>query len=247
MNIAGMGSVSGFVKNMALQAKWQAKKQNITRRPMNDNPQIAHIKQWSEDQTRSRRIAAASSKLMSGAKLTPEDMETLRRHSPELYQKAVRIQREREAYKKALENSRSKEDVERLRMQKLNEFTTEIGAIRGNSNLSTEEKREQLEFLHMRMMAILDEHAAFTQTAKYQSLPDRSVWIDALAPIREKDECGGVILEIRCFTEQSPAAPSVGVCPFPPSRPRWSIFRLPGYAHSDSALCLPPPTPGRRR
>jgi hypothetical protein len=173
MNIMGMGTVSSHMKNVNLNMKWQERKQD-PRKDKELDPQIAEIKRWSEDQRRGQKMSSIHGKMLAGGKLTKEEMEYLRENNPELYEKAVKIKREREQYKKELESCKSKEDVEKLNQQKLHNFAAEAKAIASNPNIPTDKKVELLEFLTMRKNAIMNEHAEFIKSKEYYELPDKT-------------------------------------------------------------------------
>ena len=59
-----------------------------------------------------RTIEAIRSKLKSGKKLSPAELDFLRKRAPELYAKAVRVAQERDAYEASLRASRSKAEAE---------------------------------------------------------------------------------------------------------------------------------------
>jgi len=173
MNFSGITSVSGHVKNMSLNVKWQARKSD-PQKYKEEDPEIAKIKMWSEDQRRSQAIASIHGKMMAGKELSKDEMEYLRANNPELYQKAVDIQKERELYKQELASCRSKEDVEKLKQRRLHQFASEAKAISSNPNIPKAKKLELLEFLTMRMNGIINDHAKFIESREYQALPDKT-------------------------------------------------------------------------
>lgn len=130
----------------------------------------APAKQVFRQDDRASRMSSISEKLKWGQPLSGEEMEYLRVNSPELYQKAMLIKSEREQYRRALENCRSKEDVERLRARKMQEFSAQIGAVM-RSGMDRGQKEEAIEFIQMRIAAIEDEHRTFLETPAYKRLP----------------------------------------------------------------------------
>lgn len=172
MNILSMGTATSYIKNLELNLKWQERKQNPLKAKEED-PQIASFKKQAAEQRRSQSIANIQGKMLSGLHLTQQELQYLRENSPADYQKAVQIEKERQEYKRELEQCQSKEDVEKLNQQKLQQFCTEAKTVAGNPNIPAAKKKELLEFIRMRMSAFMDEHASFIKTPEYQQLPEK--------------------------------------------------------------------------
>ena len=173
MNLTSIGTVSSFVKNKQLTAKWNERKSQLQQLKSTPNPMIVQLQRQAVESQRTMRLTMISSKMESGSRLSASDMEYLRVHSPDTYEKAVRIQREREAYERDLKNCRSKEDVERLKQSKLNQFVVEGRAIMSSPNIPKAQKGELMQFLKMRMNAILKAHAEFISSPEYYRLPEK--------------------------------------------------------------------------
>lgn len=195
MNFMTIGTVSGFVKNLTLDMKWQERKQKINdRQDQQLSPEAANIKKWSEDQRRSQAVSSIHGKMLSGAPLSNDELNYLRANCPDLYEKAMQIQREREAYKKELSNCKSKEDVEKLSQRKMNEFINEAKSIITNPNIPKAKKAVMLEFITMRMNAVMNDHAEFIKSPGYQRLPEK-------AHKSERDSAGNDVSEITVDSE----------------------------------------------
>ncbi len=136
---------------------------------------ISQIEQFMEEMKqfdKTKAITQIQTKLKSGMSLTSEELDYLRINCPDLYNEAMKIEQEREQYKKELENCRSKEDVEKLNMRKTQEFATQAKSIIGSS-LPRAKKLELLDYLNMRTASIQKVHMEFTNSSKYYSLPDK--------------------------------------------------------------------------
>jgi len=66
-----------------------------------------------------RAVEAIRIKLRAGKKLSPAEFDFLRERAPELYSKAVRVARERDAYEKSLRRSKSKAEAKVIENQML--------------------------------------------------------------------------------------------------------------------------------
>ena len=205
-----MGTVSSYVKGIELNKKFQERKNNsfLVDDKKQEDPRITEFKRLSEEQRRSHAISSIYGKLMSGQELSPSELEYLRKHSPDLYEKAVKIKQERAEYKRELANCRSKEDVERLRQSKLLGFASEARAI-SRAKIPPEEKREKLEFLTMRMNAVLNEHHKFTQSAEYQKLPATSKNDKPILPASKTETADPVRYIHALLAEASKSAPKI--------------------------------------
>lgn len=177
MSFPVMGSVYNLMKMTELNAKWKQNKDNPNKLKKNkeeEDPQMRQIKQFKEDLERMRKgniISNLDTKLKSGGMLTDEELEYLKANNPELYQEAIDIKREREEYKKQLQSCKTKEDVEKLKANKMQNFMTAVHAIKGNPNIPKGKKVELLDKILRRSMAIEDEHVKFIQSKDYEELP----------------------------------------------------------------------------
>lgn len=66
-----------------------------------------------------KKLQKIKNKLKSGARLTGEEKEFLREHAPELYRKVIALERERAAYEEQLKAARTRDDAEKIRMDKM--------------------------------------------------------------------------------------------------------------------------------
>lgn len=177
MNIQTIGTASSYIKNMALNIKWQERKLDPKKPKENEikkeDPVIADIKRQIDGNLRSQKIESLRGKLLSGQKLNAEEMDYLRENSPDDYENAVKAEKEREEYKRELEACRSKEDVAKFNMRRLNKFGAEATAIANNPNIPADKKKTLTEGICMKAMGVMDEHKEFIKTPEYMRLPER--------------------------------------------------------------------------
>lgn len=172
------GTVRDTVNLASLDFQWQKKKHDLGRKDRNQEltPQERQIQRYQEDLARMRednKRAAISNKLKSGASLTAEEIEYLKKNNPEALKEYEEIQREREAYRRQLRSCSSKEEAEQLEINKMNEFLTQAKTISNNPNIPKGEKLAQLEKLMKRLAGIREEHVEFTRSVQYQMLPEQ--------------------------------------------------------------------------
>lgn len=165
------GNIRSQIKQLELQKKLQAP---VKYKQEKENPKQREIDQMREDMARireSNQIGALDVKLKSGEMLTEEELEYLKRKNPELYKEAVEIKKERLAYEKALKESKSKEDVERLLREKTHMFMSQAKSIKANPNIPHGKKQELIEKLAKKFQHMQTIHTRFTDSREYQELP----------------------------------------------------------------------------
>lgn len=165
------GSLQNYLKTTKLNMKWEQRQNEMIEKMRKQDPMIADLLKDMQNMQKGNAIGSIDAKLKSGKKLSPEELDYLREHSPELYKQAIEIQREREAYERDLKKCKTKEDVDRLHLQKTQSFMQEIKAIKGNPNIPQGQKVGLMEKVMRRAMAISDSHATFINSQEYQSLP----------------------------------------------------------------------------
>ena len=169
-----IGRIHDTVRLAGLTAKWEQKKQNIGKKQAELTPeerQIEHFREQLEDIREGNESNAISAKINSGAKLTPEEIEYLRRENPQALQAYEEIQQEKENYKRQLKNCRTKEDVEKLKQQKMGEFMAAAKKADTNPNIPKEQKLAMLAKILAKVLVVEEVHYEFTKSLAYQSLP----------------------------------------------------------------------------
>jgi hypothetical protein len=110
---------------------------------------------------KAKRLGDIRNKMKLGRKLSYEEKVFLKIHSLDLYEKAKKIEEERDEFRCALANCKTKKDARRTQVTKSMELQTET------------ENKSDLEFITMRMMrmmGILDEYSNFTKSKEYEGL-----------------------------------------------------------------------------
>lgn len=169
------GSVRNTVKMAEMDSKWQQKKANGGKAVQKEmDPQLKQIQQYKEDLQKMResnQMASIDAKLSSGGLLTPEEISYLQKNSPEKYREYMEIRNEREAYERQVRSCRTKDEVERLKLSKMNGFIAEAKSITNNPNIPKGQKRGMLEKILRKVMGIQKEHLKFVRSAQYKNLP----------------------------------------------------------------------------
>lgn len=167
-----VGSIRNTVKLAELDSKWQQRKSKIGKEPVSEmDMQIRMFKEDLKRMKENEKVGAIDAKLKSGQGLTPEEIEYLQKKHPEKYKAYLEIKNEKESYNRQLKTCKTKEDVERLKINKLNGYLTELKFVKGNPNISKATKKAIMEKILMKAMGIQDVHMKFVRSARYKALP----------------------------------------------------------------------------
>ncbi len=136
------GSVSNYVKIMAQNSKIMKAfsgqdKDNQAQKAQNGEIKVIHsgpaatnalYKQAMASKPKnSRRVSMIFERLRRGQKLSGADLEYLRQNAPELYEKAARIIKEREALEDRVKQCKSKEELHAVKITALSTVITDDG------------------------------------------------------------------------------------------------------------------------
>ena len=161
----------------ALEQKWQQKKNSFGQDKKKlaemtaEERQLQDFREQAEQMRKSQKHANIDAKLAAGEELTPEEIEYLRQNNPQALKDYEDTQKERESYKRALRNCRTKEEVERLKYTKMGQFMAEAKKISSNACIPKGKKVALLKRILQQATAVEDEHREFLKTSRYVSLP----------------------------------------------------------------------------
>lgn len=171
------GTIKRSVRMAALDQKWQQKKNSFGQDKKKltemtaEERQLQDFREQAEQMRKSQKHANIDAKLAAGEELTPEEIEYLRQNNPQALKDYEDTQRERENYKRALRNCRTKEEVERLKYTKMGQFMAETKKISSNACIPKGKKVALLKRILQQATAVEDEHKEFLKTSRYASLP----------------------------------------------------------------------------
>lgn len=112
-------------------------------------------------------------KLDSGQELTPEEEQYLEKVNPDALKEHEKLKEEVAAYRKQLQNCRTKKDVEKLKLYKMGQFMSEVKTVSNDPHIPKAQKKAMLEQILKRTYAIEKEHNDYTKTPEYQAKPDK--------------------------------------------------------------------------
>jgi len=104
-----------------------------------------------EDWLEARKLEGVKNKMKLGRKLSFDEKVLLKIRNQDLYEKAMKIEEERDEFRKALSNCQTKQEAKALKTLKSEELQIEA---KSNGNL---------EFTNMRLMAVLNEFSVFVK------------------------------------------------------------------------------------
>ena len=171
------GTIKRSVRMAALDQKWQQKKNSFGQDKKKlaemtaEERQLQDFREQAEQMRKSQKHANIDAKLAAGEELTPEEIEYLRQNNPQALKDYEDTQKERESYKRALRNCRTKEEVERLKYTKMGQFMAEAKKISSNACIPKGKKVALLKRILQQATAVEDEHREFLKTSRYVSLP----------------------------------------------------------------------------
>lgn len=117
-------------------------------------------------------------KLDSGQELTPEEEQYLEKVNPDALKEHEKLKEEVAAYRKQLQNCRTKKDVEKLKLYKMGQFMSEVKTVSNDPHIPKAQKKAMLEQILKRTYAIEKEHNDYTKTPEYQAKPDKEPYED---------------------------------------------------------------------
>lgn len=169
------GTVRNTLNLTKLDSKWQQKKQqDPTKKTDEMTAQERELQRFQEQlkEMRENKSPEINTKLMSGGKLTREEIEYLRKNDPQKLKEYEEIQQERESYKKQLKSCKSKEEVERLKMTRMGKYMSQAKSIASDSCIPKSEKYKMMVKLLAEATGVAKEHIKFTQSLRYAELPE---------------------------------------------------------------------------
>lgn len=171
------GTIQSQVSLQMLDLKWQKKKQDINSKKDTDGMTQDEILLDSlERQAQTERERSATSelytKLKTGGTLTEEEIAYLKEHDPEALAEYEKAQTEKKAYENALKNCRTKEDVQRLKLNRMGSFAAQAKEIASNPYIPKDKKVVLMQRLNNEVCMIRDAHQAFEKSRAYEELPE---------------------------------------------------------------------------
>lgn len=170
------GTIKNAVKLQVLDNKWQQKKKDInsqkpTKELTQEERMIADFKDQVERERESNAHADLYNKLKTGGKLTSEEISYLEQNDPEALRKYREAQAERASYERQLKNCKTKDEVERVKMNKMGNFVTQARNITNDPYIPLDKKLELMNQLNDKVCRINEAHMEFVDSKQYKDMP----------------------------------------------------------------------------
>ena len=177
MSIMMVTSINSYTKSMEMKMKWQKKQTSgdyaADGKTSIDDSTRSRLEEIRESQSDGSKQMAAQIdlKMMSGKRLTAQEMEYLKEHDPETYKKAKAVEMEREAYERELKSCKTKEEVQRVKAAHAAAALDRVNDIKNNPNIPSGKKLELIKQEHAKASALDDTMSDYTKSGDYRKLP----------------------------------------------------------------------------
>lgn len=194
MNFFGMQSLGTYTKNMEMQMKWQRKKKNNDFSADGSTKLVDPTARQAEELRKaqadgSKKLSSQiRTKLAAGKKLTWDEIEYLRKNDPQMYQKVKSLEAERKSYEDELKKCETKEDVERVRMNRTAEALSVVNSVKSNSAIPEGAKLGIIWQELQKNMAMDDAIKEFVESGRYAQLPTEAEKMEAEKEIKEAEK-----------------------------------------------------------
>lgn len=195
MNFFTVQSLNAYTRNMEMQMKWQKKQDNSDftadgNMKLDNDPtrrQAEEIRQSRADGS-DQLAKQIDLKLNSGQKLTAEEMDYLRKHDPQAYQRVKSIESEQKNYENELKKCKTKEEVERVKMAHTATSLSAVNSIMNNPVIPEEKKFELVMQEHRKNQALQVSTQEFVESGEYAKLPTEAERLKAEKDLKEAKE-----------------------------------------------------------
>lgn len=170
------GTIKNTVKLQMLDTKWQQKKNDINaNKPQKEmtaeERTIAQFQEQMDKERESNSHADTYNKLAYGGKLTSEEISYLQEHDPEALAKYREAQAEQKAYENELKNCKTKDEVERVKMNRMGNFAAEAKKISNDPYIPLDKKLELMNQLNNEVCLVNEAHQEFVKSNQYRDMP----------------------------------------------------------------------------
>ncbi len=169
------GSIHQSVKMATMNALIEEKKnKGFVEKQRQLSPEERMLEQFKEQAAQEKEAEytnGIANKVMSGKTLSSEEIEYLQQKNPELLKKYREMQEEKKSYERQLRRCKTKEEVERVRVNKINGYLAQAKSISHNAVIPKGEKKAMLEEIMARLTNIEKVHAKFVKSEQYRKMP----------------------------------------------------------------------------
>ena len=159
-----------------LNNKWMQKKESgnvLSKQELNERStwtseqfMIADFQDQLEHNREAEKHQKIDNKIMSGGSLSPEEISYLEKNDPVALKKYRETKEEKESYKEKLRQCKTKEEVDRVKLQKLGELESSLSSIVNDPAIP-----KSAQEILAKTNNIEAAHLEFVKSADYQSMP----------------------------------------------------------------------------
>ena len=123
MDFTTINSLNSYISGLKMQGLWHLRQQNGASHQ--DEITVDGVTFHRRDET----LASIRAKLDAGGSLTEEERAYLRQHDPQAYQELLQEEQEQAAYERALRSCKTKEEADRLQMNRIGQSLSRIQTV----------------------------------------------------------------------------------------------------------------------
>lgn len=175
------GTIASTVQLQMLNNKWMQKKESgnvLSKQELNERStwtseqfMIADFQERLEHNREAEKRQKIDNKIMSGGSLSPEEISYLEKNDPVALKKYRETKEEKESYKEKLRQCKTKEEVDRVKLQKLGELESSLSSIVNDPAIPKSAKLAKAQEILAKTNNIEAAHLEFVKSADYQSMP----------------------------------------------------------------------------
>ena len=172
-----MTSLNNIRRNGDLERKWEKRKQEgfstegLTERQKDNVNFINAYKEQQEMHPEDKEMQRITNKIYAGGDLTEQEMQYLQKKNPVLYQKMRAVEAEAKQYEEDLKRCKTKDEAQRIKMNKINASVASIRSVESNPNISDADKLAFAQAEQAKMREIEKITVKFIESGAYAALP----------------------------------------------------------------------------
>lgn len=172
------GTLYNTGKMLEMTQQWEHKKLsgNILKKEVKElsleERQLQIYQEQLEKEREGSEYSAIYAKIQSGQELSPTEEEKLRAKDPKMYMEYKADKMEQEAYEKRLKNCKTKEEAERLHVNRMNGKLSELKSIINNPNIPKSEKLKEAQRILGDTTKTVQVFHTFVQSAEFKEIPE---------------------------------------------------------------------------
>lgn len=165
MDFTTINSLNSYISGLKMQGLWHLRQQNGASHQ--DEITVDGVTFHRRDET----LASIRAKLDAGGSLTEEERAYLRQHDPQAYQELLQEEQEQAAYERALRSCKTKEEVDRLQMNRIGQSLSRIQTVEHDPAIPLHAKLKVAMREKRLVDAAADSMREFVASGDYDRLP----------------------------------------------------------------------------